>query len=632
MTENGVETLGPASEACATATAQLVGDTNYIVTYRQETSTVGAFDLTTRRVEDTVELPLGNGSWASTLLGDHDVFIGSYSPARLYHLDTRDMSVTEVADPETHKIHAVDTVPGEETVVFGTKPAQIVYEYDHDTGAVRDYGQAVPDEKFIRSIAATPDTIFAGIGSHAHLVAIDRTTGEKTEFLPPELRDDSHVRDVQLTPDSILIATNGGNMAIIDRDEYSSYRIHRFSEGPDPAGVHLLHHVPGTDRLFVADGAGMGRVLQYDLSSHTHTVLVSDVFGARELDTWGDSLVCTSDSQGVFVYDVDGTGVSLHQSTGYREAGLPHRPEEVQSLEADEGRVYVGGHRGTAIHDLGDGTMSRISHRGEPKAMTVVDGDLYQAIYPRAKLRRYTPETGAYEELAEIGHDQNRPRSIQYHDPSGRLLVGTRPQYGKLGGVLATFDPTGEALVDVERDVFPDQSVTALTSVGDLVYVGSEIYGGGGSDPTTECATLGAWDPVERSLRWSADLPGVTELISLASHEGQLYGLTSGYSNLGKYSETELLSIETPSGSVDRLAELGTARGGELRPYGDTLIGVTTDELFQYHPDGGRVDSLLTGLDPTGNDWHNFPQMGVDSDGAIYVVGERMLRRRDAPR
>ena len=264
--------------------------------------------------------------------------------------------------------------------------------------------------------------------------------------------------------------------------------------------------------------------------------------------------------------------------------------------------------------------------------MTVVDGDLYQAIYPRAKIRRYAPEAGSYEELAEIGHDQNRPRSIHYHEPSGRLLVGTRPQYGKLGGVVATFDPSTDALVDVDRDVFPDQSVTALTSVGDTVYVGSEIYGGGGSDPTTECATIGAWDPVERTLRWSADLPGVTELISLAFLDGQLYGLTSGYSNLGERSETELLSIDATSGSVERLAELGTARGGELRPCGDTLIGVTTNELFQYHPEADRVEVVLTDLDPTGNDWHNFPQVGVDGDGVIYVVGDRMLRRLDALR
>ncbi|MFB6296102.1 MAG: hypothetical protein ABEH66_04580 [Halobacteriales archaeon] len=621
-----VTARGPASEACAVATAQLVGDVNYLVTYRQERPTVGAFDLTERRLTGSVELPAGHGSWASTSLeGGRDLYIGSYGPARLYHVDTADLTVTEAVDPGTDRIHCVEAVPGEETVVFGTKPAQIVYEYDHATGELTDYGQPVPGETYVRSIAVTADTIYAGIGSHAHLVEIDRATGEKTRILPPDLADASYVREVELLPEHVAVGTSDGHLALLDRDDPTEYRLHRVSGEPDPAGVSLLHYHPGTDRLFLADGEGMGRVLCYDPGAGSPTVLVSDVFGARELDTWGDLLVCSSDSQGVFVYRVSGDAADLASRTSFAAAGLPYRPGEVQSIHAAGPRVYVGGHRQTTVHDLAAGTADRIRHRGEPKAMTTVNGELYQAVYPRAKLRRYRPASGTYEELAAIGHRQNRPRAIHHHDPSGRVLVGTRPDYGVLGGAVATYDPSADVLVGVDRDVLADQSVTAIAGGDGVVYLGSEIYGGAGVDPTTGSARIGAWDPVARELEWSMELDGLAGISALVAVGSRLVGLTAGYSDLAVVSEATLFTVDLDAREYDRRFTFEPARAGDLVRYRDTVVGVTANQLFQYDPATAETRILLEELDPESTAWHNFPQVGLGDDGTLFVNRNREL-------
>jgi streptogramin lyase len=49
-----------------------------------------------------------------------------------------------------------------------------------------NFGQLVDGEQYVRSIAAAGGKIYAGIGSHAHLVELDPETGEKREIPLPE--------------------------------------------------------------------------------------------------------------------------------------------------------------------------------------------------------------------------------------------------------------------------------------------------------------------------------------------------------------------------------------------------------------------------------------------------------------
>ncbi|WP_176731725.1 hypothetical protein [Micromonospora rhizosphaerae] len=94
-------------------------------------------------------------------------------------MDTTGTAVTKVADVSPDRyIWALDTAP-DGVGYGGTYPGGRVFSYDPTTGTQRDYGVAVPGEQYVRSIAVDETTIYAGVGSHAHLIAIDRATGAK---------------------------------------------------------------------------------------------------------------------------------------------------------------------------------------------------------------------------------------------------------------------------------------------------------------------------------------------------------------------------------------------------------------------------------------------------------------------
>lgn len=118
------------------------------------------------------------------------------------------------------------------------------------------------------------------------------------------------------------------------------------------------------------------------------------------------------------------------------DVGLPKGAGNLQSIHAMGEDVYAGGSRATVIYRPATGDRDVVLTPGEPKVMCSIDGLLYQAVYGGAGLVEYDPGTGESRELAWIGDDQNRPRALHHYDPSGLLLVGTRPDFGQLGGAI----------------------------------------------------------------------------------------------------------------------------------------------------------------------------------------------------
>jgi hypothetical protein len=59
---------------------------------------------------------------------------------------------------------------------------------------------------------------------------------------------------------------------------------------------------------------------------------------------------------------------------------------------------------------------------------------------------------------------------MHYHEPTGLVLIGTRPDFGQLGGAISAYGPESDRLVSVDRHVVPDQTVNAVTSLGEDVF------------------------------------------------------------------------------------------------------------------------------------------------------------------
>lgn len=112
----------------------------------------------------------------------------------------------------------------------------------------------------------------------------------------------------------------------------------------------------------------------------------------------------------------------------------------------------------------------------------------------------------------------------------GKLIIGTVPKYGMLGGALLIYD-----LIKDEREAYyapvEQQSVCAIAYMDGLVYGGTSVWGGLGVEPIAKEAKLFIWDiETKQKVFELTPVPGaraITEL--LAGPDGFIWGSAEGF-------------------------------------------------------------------------------------------------------
>jgi hypothetical protein len=601
----GVDVLAPASVVSPVVGAATDGERAFLVSRGLAPATLGVYDIDARRVVDNIELPTGDGGWGATIAGS-DVYVGTYgSTADMHRVNPETGQVRQVArlDGDTF-VWDLATAP-DGAVIGGSSPSGRVFAYDPATDALRDYGRAHEGEMYVRSVAADESTIFAGTGTHAHLVAVDRQTGAKTDILPPELAGESWVYDLTVTDDYVVAGTEpNGMLAVIDRNDPSSYSV-------VDTGTRTV------DQVTVADGAVWfstrtdGALHRYDLGSReVRTVATpSPNEETRLVAVRGGQVFGVSGSGGSWYVDASSGASEL---IDLQDAGLRAGPEGVQSLAAQDGRVFVGGHWALTVHDTDRGTSQRYRLSGEPKAMTTVGSRLYFAEYPGATLSAWSPR-GGYKRLAQLAELQNRPRDVHYDPRSKLLLVASMAEYGFLDGALTLYDTrTGQTAG--YRGIVDDQTINAVATHGTTAYVATQTSASG-IDPTTTEAKIAAFDLRTRRVAWeTVPLLGVRTIRHLAYFDGLLYG-TAG---------DRVFAFDPATRRVVRSAAVPGA-GGEIKAWHGSLFAVTPDRIMKLEP---RTLTSTVVADCLGAQWFNEPNLAIDAarDVAYTVAGRRVAR------
>lgn len=601
----GVDVLAPASVVSPVVGAATDGERAFLVSRGLAPATLGVYDIDARRVVDNIELPAGDGGWGATIAGS-DVYVGTYgSTADMHRVNPETGQVRQVARLEGDTfVWDLATAP-DGAVIGGSSPSGRVFAYDPATDALRDYGRAHEGEMYVRSVAADESTIFAGTGTHAHLVAVDRQTGAKTDILPPELAGESWVYDLTVTDDYVVAGTEpNGMLAVIDRNDPSSYSV-------VDTGTRTV------DQVTVADGAVWfstrtdGALHRYDLGSReVRTVATpSPNEETRLVAVRGGQVFGVSGSGGSWYVDASSGASEL---IDLQDAGLRAGPEGVQSLAAQDGRVFVGGHWALTVHDTDRGTSQRYRLSGEPKAMTTVGSRLYFAEYPGATLSAWSPR-GGYKRLAQLAELQNRPRDVHYDPRSKLLLVASMAEYGFLDGALTLYDTrTGQTAG--YRGIVDDQTINAVATHGTTAYVATQTSASG-IDPTTTEAKIAAFDLRTRRVAWeTVPLLGVRTIRHLAYFDGLLYG-TAG---------DRVFAFDPATRRVVRSAAVPGA-GGEIKAWHGSLFAVTADRIMKLEP---RTLTSTVVADCLGAQWFNEPNLAIDAarDVAYTVAGRRVAR------
>ncbi|GAB2930808.1 hypothetical protein ACFMQL_02525 [Nonomuraea fastidiosa] len=601
--------LGPASVASPLGNGEFVGGVLYAGSRGLSPNVVGAYDLAQDSVTAHFDIPTGVGIWAMCKVGT-DVYVGTHAKSALYKIDTVAGQVTKVADYPDHYIWTMASSP-DGKVYLGTSEPGRVWEYDPATGQSRDLGQPAPGEAYVRSIQADATHVYAGIGTHAHLIAINRTTGEKRDLLPAAVADRDWVSSMDMSDTHLACGLNSlGELLVLEKAAPENYKVVKATAPGEKYIVSVLIH----DGHVYFAGRPSGTFYRYHLATEELEVLGVPYFEAatHRILEHGGRVYGVQDSA-VFVYDPAAGSLDY---VNLVQRGFKAAPEEPMSVHSDGRRVYVGGKGGADVHDLATGQVSRLAIAGEPKTLLTVGETTYLGVYTQAALYAHRPGATEAELIARTGNQQDRPRDLAYDTRTGLVIMPTQPEPGHMNGALSLYSPrTGS--YETYRPVVERQTVYSVAARNGVAYLGTLIQEGLGLPPVTTTARLAAFDLVERKLLWQVEpVPGARQISSLSCGRTSLYGMAG---------TGEVFEFDLRRRKVTKTIEVG-AKGGELFVTGRVAYCTDGDKIYKIDLRSFTAKAIVEGL--AGEWFGGEPKLALDpSRRALYAVRGRDLVR-----
>ncbi|WP_175407272.1 PQQ-like beta-propeller repeat protein [Streptomyces sp. TRM64462] len=589
---------GVASYTAAIVGATVLGDYAYVVARGQNPPLVGQIDLRTRRLVRTVRLDRGDGGWATTVSGGH-VYIGTYPYSDLYRLDPATGATTRIGTlgPTGSFVWCLTTAP-DGAVYAGTYPRGEVWEYRPDTGVLRNLGRAMAGEQYVRGIAADETYVYGATLPHGHVVAYDRATGARLGTLTPEPYGGA---SALLAHDGRVIGSLGRTVVDLAQDGSDPHVL------PIPAAERLVDAMATTpDGTLYCVGRPTGTVYRRDgdrlvpvatpASGDEHRALLPLPGGA------GGTLLGAAGSGRLWWLDLATGAADLLELIDIGLSG----PDPVQSIARDAhpigAAVHVGGHYSLTTHDPERGTARRIRIPGEPKAMRVVDGLVYAAMYPSTEVLEIEPRFGRIRSLGFVLHDQQRPTDLAHAPDDNLLLLASAPPAGGLAGALTLVDRRARTLT-VHRGVIPDQSVMSV-ALDDrrghrIAYLAGDTWGGGSVPPARPSATVAAFDLRSRRVLWEhAPIEGYASLQHIEVLGGVLYGVYKRAAGVWFAMDLDTKQI-LATGQLPSYGELSVH-------FGHVFAAVFGGAVYRIGPGLTEAEQAAGGL---GNGWYNPPQL-----------------------
>jgi len=425
---------------------------------------------------------------------------------------------------------------------LATSPETRLFRYDAVTEKIEDLGRMDPKLKYLRSVADGGDGyVYGGLGiEHTQVVAYHIATGRVTPLLPK--------------------ADCGKDFARVGRGE---------------DGQTYARAVTGnTYRL--AHGAAFP-VEKVKFAAPT-------LPDGRTISTIDPEIICVGDRRYPLKYKSDGSGI-FHLAAGPNQTvyGSTIMPLYLFRYTPKTKKLV----------NLGRGAPDN----GEAYSFGHVDGKLYYGCYSFGSLMCYDPAKPWNKDMkwktnprlvTNLGTGHNRPRAMIV-DSQKRIWIAGNPEYGAYHGGLGCYDTVSKKYVN-QPVVIPNQSIWSLAadSTGDIIYGGTSIGRGSGTDPVTKEAHLIAWDARRRKLLWKqVAIPGVTNYSNLLFHNGKLYGTASKPFVFFCFDpKKRVMDYVVPS-------EISGAREQSmcLGPDGN-IYGITWMVLYRWRPETGKIEEV----------------------------------------
>ncbi|TMV48133.1 hypothetical protein FE783_19475 [Paenibacillus mesophilus] len=437
-------------------------------------------------------------------------------------------------------------------LIGGTYSKSEAFEFDTRSGTLTSYGRIMDNESYAYSVAYDPerDDAYFGIGSHVHLIRYNRGTGVKTEIpLPEPFASGQFVFDMTVAAGKLFMRFSPSGLIALD------LATGRFDDTVDNASSRLMSpKSPVEDKVYYTNNAQLG---YYDVQTSQYVQLPVHSGGningfafvrLDEPDYPGFTLVGMTTEAKLFKYNPE-TG---HSSLTALD--IEGEPTELQTAaKANDGTIYTSGYLsgGNACFDPFTGATVQYTNEtlgyGQKLSATQTDrvysykDSVYFSAYTGMKVFEFdtkrpwnvqdkeAPNPRLLFSAYDVKYQDRGLAGTIAHD-EGKLIIGTVPKYGMLGGALVIYD-----LISGEREAYwapvERQSVTAVAYKDGFIYGGTCIWGGLGMDPVETEAKLFVWDMEKKEKVFEiVPVPGqkaVTELI--AGPDGMIWGSAEGY-------------------------------------------------------------------------------------------------------
>jgi hypothetical protein len=563
------------------------------------------FELDNPKPLHVLPLPNADGAWNAATASDHSVYIGTDPKGYLYRYIPGESTVHEIGTPPPAETWIWDVTPGINGEVFvATYPGCRVARY-HPTDGFKEIsnGPCAENENYARSIAydATRNKIYIGVGSHPHLIELDPATGKKTDLLPKEFQKNEFVYTVRIVGDRLYAVVTNANKCLV-----FNLKTREFEKTiDDPPTQLVITKSPTSDDVYFAKN---GKLYSYNPATPDQSRKeVLSLVDARAM-TWIDNrLTVFSRYAQVLRYNpADGTSAS-------NTLQAPAEPTPIQSIHlGPDGKIWTGGYLsgGNASYDPATGKSEEHKGLSQSESIATLGNALYFGLYPGAKFATYDttkPWDAKSKNPRQIGslEGQSRPFGGLGVPSLNKVFFGLVPEYGLVGGGLATFDPATDKL-SFQHNLITNHSIVSLAFANDLLIGGTSIWGGLGIKPAEKEAKLFLYDPKSREKIFeTVPVPGANAISGLITGPDQnIWGLADGtlfifdVPNRKIVSIHELMKIDYKGNHVWRGGFLVLHKSGQI-------FGTLDERLFSLDPQTKKItilrkDANLLTQDQTG--------------------------------
>ena len=544
-------------------------------------------DVQTGEIRRMLPLAGAAGGWNAVTASDGSVYAGTDSNGHLYRWVPGTDAAIDLGQVPPKQSWVWDLAAGREGEVFlATYPGCRIVRYHPDEGFKEvSNGPAAEGEQYARSLAYDLATrkLYAGVGSHAHLVEIDPATGTQTNLLPPEYADQEFVYGLDVIGHHLFALLTPRNQSLV-----FDLRTGKLATVlPAMTGQQVLIRAPQDQRVYYTVN---NQLHAYDLARPQEPPVALTRCANALAMTWtrdaGNPTLVVFTPRSILLYEPQTGNATTRSFT------VPTEPVAIQSLAlGPDGRIWMGGYLsgGNAAFDPATGKSQEYKGLSQSESIAVLGNHLYFGIYPHARFASYdvtrpwNSAKGTPRQLGQI-EGQSRPFAGIGVAALNQVFFGTIPAYGTLGGGIAVYDVASDTLT-FHHQVVPDHSVAALAYVKNRIVGGTTIWGGLGAQPTAKEAKLFGWDPATKTRVFeTVPLPGVSAIPCLIEGpDGNAWGLAAG----------TLFVFDPAAGTVLWRHKLFA------QDYGDS--NVWRDGFLLRHPSGqmyGTSGGRLFRLDP----------------------------------